>query len=290
MTDLVVAGGTVVTPDGPVVADVAIAYGRIERIGPELGADGVESIDATGKLVLPGVIDVHTHLRLPDAEHPHRFSQDTLAAAAGGTTTVLTFNNPGTGISDDGARSLLRGLDEFRARTAGESAVDFGLCAVISGQQDDPVAEAPVDGLEADDEAVEAAQDDSDEWEAYDDQPVPDEVDLVEEHDENADDADADLGEQPVDVAMEDHQPAEAVSEPEPDVDAEPQSEPEQPAFWRHPDDDPEQHDPDQHHAQHEPEQHESQHDEQHEPDQHEQPHRGHTHVSIRDLFRKHDG
>ena len=76
-------------------------------------------------------------------EHPHRFSQDTRAAAAGGTTTVLTFNNPGTGISEDGARSPLRGLDEFRARTAGESAVDFGLCAVISGQQDDPIAELP---------------------------------------------------------------------------------------------------------------------------------------------------
>jgi dihydroorotase-like cyclic amidohydrolase len=120
MTDLVIVGGTAVTPDGSVVADVAIADGRIERIGPDLATDGVESFDASGMLVLPGVIDVHTHLRLPDAEHPHRFSQDTIAAAAGGTTTILTFNNPGTGISDEGARSPLRGLDEFRARTAGE--------------------------------------------------------------------------------------------------------------------------------------------------------------------------
>ena len=143
MTDLVIANGTVATPEGTVAADVAVADGRIERIGPDLDADGVEVIDATGLLVLPGVIDVHTHLRLPDAEHPHRFSQDTLAAAAGGTTTVLTFNNPGTGISEDGARSPLRGLHEFQARTAGESAVDFGLSAVISGQQDDPIAELP---------------------------------------------------------------------------------------------------------------------------------------------------
>jgi dihydropyrimidinase len=143
VTDLVIAGGTVVTPDGPVVADVAIADGRIDRIGPDLETDGAEVIDATGLLVLPGVIDVHTHLRLPDAEHPHRFSQDTLAAAAGGTTTVLTFNNPGTGISHEGARSPLRGLEEFRARTMGEAAIDFGLCAVISGQQDDPIDELP---------------------------------------------------------------------------------------------------------------------------------------------------
>ena len=143
MTDLVIANGTVVTPRGAVAADVAVRDGRIERIGPKVQADGAEVIDAAGLLVLPGVIDVHTHLRLPDAKRPHRFRQDTEAAAAGGTTTVLTFNNPGTGISEDGARSLMRGLDEFRSRTAGESAVDYGLCAVVSGQQDDPIGELP---------------------------------------------------------------------------------------------------------------------------------------------------
>jgi dihydropyrimidinase len=143
MTDLVIVNGTVVTPGGSVAADVAVADGRIERIGPELEAEGAEVLDATGLLVLPGVIDVHTHLRLPDAVRPHRFRQDTLAAAAGGTTTVLTFNNPGTGISEDGARSPMRGLVEFRERTAGESAVDFGLSSVISGQQDDPIGELP---------------------------------------------------------------------------------------------------------------------------------------------------
>ena len=143
MTDLVIGGGTVVTPHGAIAADVAVTGGLIERIGPGLEADGAEVLDATGLLVLPGVIDVHTHLRLPDAERPYRFRQDTQAAAAGGTTTVLTFNNPGTGISGDGARSLLRGLDEFRSRTVGESAVDYGLSAVVSGQQDDPIGELP---------------------------------------------------------------------------------------------------------------------------------------------------
>jgi dihydropyrimidinase len=66
-----------------------------------------------------------------------------VAAAFGGTTTFLAFNNPGTGISSQGSASLLAGLAEFRQRTEGESAVDFGLSAVISGQQPDPVHELP---------------------------------------------------------------------------------------------------------------------------------------------------
>lgn len=111
-------------------------------MGPDL--EGVAStLDATGLLILPGVIDVHTHPRLPSPEEPARFVQDSIAAAHGGTTTFLAFNNPGTGISEDGARSLLAGAAEFRTRTAGQSAVDFGLSAVISAQQGDPLAELP---------------------------------------------------------------------------------------------------------------------------------------------------
>ena len=138
-----IRGGTVVTAGGSRIADVAVRDGRIEGIGTDLAGDGARIIDASGMLVLPGVIDVHTHLRLPDAEHPARFRQDTTAAAHGGTTTVLTFNNPGTGISEEGAGSPLRGMDEFRARTAGESPIDYGLCAVLSGQQRDPIGALP---------------------------------------------------------------------------------------------------------------------------------------------------
>ncbi len=137
------AGGAVVAAEGTFLRDVAIEGGRISAIGPEMEREGTELIDATGLLVLPGVIDVHTHVRLPTTDEPDRFFRDSVAAAYGGTTTFLTFNNPGTGISPDGARSLLRGLTEFRARTAGESAVDFGLSAVITGQQDDPISDLP---------------------------------------------------------------------------------------------------------------------------------------------------
>ncbi|HEX2141564.1 MAG TPA: amidohydrolase family protein, partial [Candidatus Limnocylindria bacterium] len=144
MTDLIVAGGTVVTARRSFAADVAIKDGRIEAVGPALrrGSDA-RTLDATGLLVLPGVIDVHTHTRLPTDDEPDRFYQDSVAAAHGGTTTFLAFNNPGTGISDAGASSLLAGLDEFTARTEGESAVDYALSSVISGQQPDPISELP---------------------------------------------------------------------------------------------------------------------------------------------------
>jgi len=145
VTDLVVAVGTVVTASRSFPADVAITDGRIEAVAPGLatGSPDVQIIDASAFLVLPGCIDVHTHTPLPSDEEPDRFYQDSVAAAFGGTTTFLAFNNPGTGITDAGSRSLLAGLDEFRLRTDGESAVDFGLSAVISGVQDDPIAELP---------------------------------------------------------------------------------------------------------------------------------------------------
>jgi dihydropyrimidinase len=143
LIDLVVRGGTVVTAERSFAADVAVTDGRISAIGPDLVAEGAETIDATGLLVLPGCVDVHTHTRLPTDDEPDRFFQDSAAAAFGGTTTFLAFNNPGTGISEEGSSSLLAGMREFQARTEGESAIDFGLSAVITGRQDDPAAELP---------------------------------------------------------------------------------------------------------------------------------------------------
>jgi dihydropyrimidinase len=145
MPDLVIAGGTAVTAQRSFPADVAIEAGRITAVEEGLRQRhvGVPTLDASGLLVLPGVIDVHTHTRLPSADQPDRFFQDTVAAAHGGTTTLLAFNNPGTGISDEGAASLLAGLREYRARTEGESAVDHALSSVITGQQPNPIGELP---------------------------------------------------------------------------------------------------------------------------------------------------
>ena len=144
--DLLIRGGTVVTSTGSSRADIAIGGGRIETIEGDLSGlaeSASEVVDATGLLVLPGCIDVHTHTRVASDGEPDRFYQDSVAAAFGGTTTFLAFNNPGTGSSAAAHRSILAGIDEFRHVTAGDAAVDFGLSPAILGGMEDPVSELP---------------------------------------------------------------------------------------------------------------------------------------------------
>ena len=147
MTNLLVRGGTVVTARGSRRADVAIRGGSIEAVEPDLlsGADGgaVEVVDASGLLVLPGAVDVHTHTRVATDAEPDRFFQDSVAAAFGGTTTFLAFNNPGTGSSPAAERSLIQGLREWRAATERDSAIDYAVSLAISGRMEDPIAELP---------------------------------------------------------------------------------------------------------------------------------------------------
>ncbi len=146
MTDLVIRGGTVVTAAGSRRADVAVRGGVIEAVEPDLSgpaAAAAEVVDATGLLILPGAVDAHTHTRVASDQHPDRFFQDSIAAAFGGTTTFLSFNNPGTGSSPAAERSLRVGVREWRVATDGDSAVDVGLALAVSGHAEDPLAELP---------------------------------------------------------------------------------------------------------------------------------------------------
>jgi dihydropyrimidinase len=144
--DLVILGGTVVTSAGSRRADVAVRAGSIEAIAPDLSglaAGAGEVLDATGLLVLPGCIDVHTHTRVASDDEPDRFYQDSVAAAFGGTTTFLAFNNPGTGSSPAAHRSIMTGVDEFRRVTTSDAAVDYAVSPAILGGMDDPIGELP---------------------------------------------------------------------------------------------------------------------------------------------------
>ena len=142
--DLLVRGGTIVTPGGSVRADLAVEGGRIARIEPDLSgldAGAREVIDAGGLFVLPGMVDAHTHTRVASDTEPDRFFQDSVAAAFGGTTTFLAFNNPGTGSSPAAERSLVAGLAEWRNATSADAAIDYAVSLAISGRMDDPVGE-----------------------------------------------------------------------------------------------------------------------------------------------------
>jgi dihydropyrimidinase len=102
--DLAIRGGTVVTASSRYDADIGIRDGRVVQIGGAMTA--AKEIDATGRLVLPGGIDMHVHLTgvdLPDGSELHwadDFASGTRAAAAGGITTVgnITFPRPDEGI------------------------------------------------------------------------------------------------------------------------------------------------------------------------------------------------
>jgi dihydropyrimidinase len=138
--ELIVRGGTVVTASGRRRADIAVEGGRITAVEDALPESAsAREVDVGGLLVLPGVIDVHTHTRIASDEEPDRFFQDSVAAAFGGTTTFLAFNNPGTGI--DPSPSLLADAEQWKLRTAYDSAIDYALSAVITSNQSDPVGE-----------------------------------------------------------------------------------------------------------------------------------------------------
>jgi dihydroorotase len=124
--DLVIRGGTVVTPDCAVEASVAIKDGVIVAVGSEGAMPAApETLDAGGLHVLPGAIDVHVHFRDPGYPHKEDFASGTAAAACGGVTTVFDMPNtvPPTGTPETLAA---------KHRIAAEKAhVDFGLYGLL---------------------------------------------------------------------------------------------------------------------------------------------------------------
>ena len=87
-----ITGGT--TPDG-LHTDVAIdADGTIAHLGQNLTVEAEHTIDATGKIVLPGLVDLHTHLREPGNDDAETVETGTRAAAKGGFTAVHAMANP----------------------------------------------------------------------------------------------------------------------------------------------------------------------------------------------------
>ncbi len=125
--DLIIRNGTVVTPSESFVADVGIAGGKISAIGRDLSAPGAKVSDATGKLVLPGAIDVHTHLAMPfgGTVSADDYESGTRAAVCGGVTTVFDY-----AIQRKG-KGIVETVEARRAMAAPVACADFAFhCAI----------------------------------------------------------------------------------------------------------------------------------------------------------------
>ena len=134
----ILKGGRVIDPANNIdkIADVAFENGVIVEVGKNLAADGAEVIDVTGKVVTPGLIDMHVHLREPGQEAKEDFLSGSSAAAAGGYTTVATMPNTRPVIDD---ASLVRSCQE-RAKAVGKVHIEI-IGAVTKGQKGEELAE-----------------------------------------------------------------------------------------------------------------------------------------------------
>lgn len=119
--DCVVQKGTVVTASNVFSADVGIVGDKIVALGHKLV--GKQTINAEGRYVLPGLIDVHVHMQLPvgDLVSADDFETGSVAAACGGTTTIIDFVTPQRG------QPLGQAVCERRAQADGRVAVDYAL-------------------------------------------------------------------------------------------------------------------------------------------------------------------
>ena len=129
---ILIKHGTVVTASDLFSGDVYIEDERVTTIGTSLSMSADRVIDATGKLVLPGGIDVHTHLDMPlgDITSADDFESGTIAAAFGGTTSIVDFATQFRG------QTLRHALDTWMAKADGKAAIDYGFHMIVSDLND----------------------------------------------------------------------------------------------------------------------------------------------------------
>jgi dihydropyrimidinase len=131
-----VKGGTVVTATETTTADVVIEDEKVAAIGTGMSVEADTVIDATGRYVMPGGVDVHTHMDLPFGGSfcSDDFETGTRAAAFGGTTTIVDFALQGTG------EGLRKGLDTWHEK-AQKACTDFGFHMIVKEVNDQVLRE-----------------------------------------------------------------------------------------------------------------------------------------------------
>jgi dihydropyrimidinase len=123
-----IQNGTIVNATGQQKADVLIEGETIKQVGSNIPADGHKLVDATGLLVMPGGIDVHTHLDMPfgGTVSADDYRTGTVAAAVGGTTTVIDFALQSKG------HTMREAFDTWRAKSRDKACIDYSLHMAIT--------------------------------------------------------------------------------------------------------------------------------------------------------------
>lgn len=141
-----ISGGEVVTAKGRRVADVLIEHGTISMVGDLAGIPAGETIDAAGCYVIPGAVDVHTHLDMAVGvtASSDDFTSGTTAAACGGTTTIVDFATAYRG------ESVATALSNWSTKASGRALIDYAFHMSITELDrpaDDIVAEMALSGI-----------------------------------------------------------------------------------------------------------------------------------------------
>ncbi|PYT06694.1 MAG: dihydropyrimidinase [Acidobacteria bacterium] len=134
---VLIKNGNVVTAVDNYHADVLIEDGKVAVIGAKLLMEADRTIDASGKLVIPGGIDPHTHMELPfgGTFASDDFRTGTIAAAHGGTTTIIDF-----AVQYHG-ESLIQAVDNWHKKAEGKTAIDYGFHLITTDLPDERVPE-----------------------------------------------------------------------------------------------------------------------------------------------------
>ena len=126
--DLLIKNGTIVNGSVSFKADIDVENGKITQIGTDIApTDNVKVVDASGKLVLPGAIDAHTHLAMPfgGTISSDDYFAGTRAAACGGTTTVFDF------VLQDFGETMVNAVKRRDAMCAPVAAVDYSYHVAV---------------------------------------------------------------------------------------------------------------------------------------------------------------
>ncbi|MFY9555794.1 MAG: dihydropyrimidinase [Blastocatellia bacterium] len=134
---VLIKNGNVVTAVDNYHADILIEGDKVAVIGNSLSMEADRTIDASGKLVIPGGIDPHTHMELPfgGTFASDDFRTGTIAAAHGGTTTIIDF-----AVQYHG-QSLIEAVDNWHKKAEGKTAIDYGFHLITTDLPDERVPE-----------------------------------------------------------------------------------------------------------------------------------------------------